>query len=148
MNKRAFKKLLILTSVILITFSGKVFSQEDPIKLRQDSMKQVGAASKTLGNMVRGRAEYNPEDAQEALTQIVNAMVVFVENFPEGSDAGKTEAAPKIWEDMEGFQAASEKFKMDAEVAIEPAGESLDALKVSFEKVAANCKSCHMTYRE
>ena len=147
MKMCSLRKFLVLTTITVLTFSTNVIGQDDPIAVRQASMKQVGGASKLLGNMVRGKIEYNSEDAQKALTQIRDAVAIFVENFPEGSDTGKTEAAPKIWEDMEGFQAASEKFMKDADEAIEPAGENLDGLKASFGKVAANCKSCHQAYR-
>ena len=148
MIKGIFWNSLVLATIMIITFSTYVIGQDDPITIRQESMKQVGAASKALGSMVRGRTDYNAETAQQAFTQIRDAVAIFAENFPEGSDSGKTDALPKIWEDMEGFQAASAKFMNEADAAIEPAGESLDSLKSSFEKVAANCKSCHMVYRK
>lgn len=148
MRKYLLRNLLILTTITILTFSTNVIGQDDPITTRQASMKQVGDASKILGNMVRGRIEYNSENAQQALTQIRDAVAIFMENFPEGSDSGKTDALPIIWEDMEKFQAASAKFMMDADEAIAPAGESLDGLKASFGKVAANCKSCHQVYRK
>ena len=148
MNTNKFRNSIILVAFVVLTFSTTVSSQDDPITVRQESMKQVGAASKILGNMVNGKNDYNAKAAQDALVQIRDAVAIFIENFPEGSDTGKTEAGPKIWEDMEGFQAASAKFMMDADEAIEPAGENLDGLKSSFGKVAANCKSCHRVYRE
>ena len=87
--------LLILTTITVLTFSTNVIGQDDPVAVRQASMKQVGDASKILGNMVRGKIEYNSENAQKALTQIRDAVAIFVENFPEGSNTGKTEAAPE-----------------------------------------------------
>ena len=148
MKTHPFWSLIVLVIIISLTFSTNTIGQDDPIAIRQASMEKVGAASKLLGNMAKGKTEYNAETAQNALTEIRDAVVIFIENFPEGSDTGKTEAAPNIWEDMEGFQAASMKFIKDAEEAIEPAGENLDGLKASFGKVAANCKSCHQVYRE
>ncbi len=67
--------------------------------------------------------------------------------FPEGTDKGDTEASPKIWEDMAGFQAKVDKFKTDAAAALAAAPADLDALKVEFGKVAANCGGCHETFR-
>ena len=147
MRMYSLKSFFVLATITILTFSTNVIGQDDPIAVRQASMKQVGDASKILGNMLKGKTDYSAEAAQQALTQIRDAVAIFIENFPEGSDTGKTEAAPKIWEDMEGFQAASAKFMKDADEAIEPAGENLDGLKASFGKVAANCKSCHQAYR-
>lgn len=146
---------VIVFSAVLLNVFGSVVGhdvnadeQDDPIKVRQANMHTISEASKTLGQMVRGRIDYDASAAQEAMTNIRDAMIEFVQNFPEGTEEGKTEASPKIWLDMEGFIAASQKMEMDADEAIAAAGESLDSLKASFGIVASNCKSCHQDYRE
>ncbi|MEP3276729.1 MAG: cytochrome c [Stappiaceae bacterium] len=137
---------VLAVSATLMTVSLAV-SQDDPVKARQESMKQVGAATGAMGKMVKGEIDYDAAAAEKAMTQIRDAAEKFADKFPEGSDQGKTEAAPKIWEDKEGFKTATAKLHKDADGAIAAAGTDLDSLKASFGKVASNCKSCHETYR-
>lgn len=137
---------ILAVSATLVTASLAV-SQDDPVKARQESMKQVGAATKSLGQMVKGEIAYDAAAAEKAMTQIRDAVASFPDKFPEGSDQGETEASPKIWEDKQGFEAASAKFEKDAGDAIAAAGTDLDSLKANFGKVASNCKSCHESYR-
>ncbi len=137
---------ILAVSATLLTASLAV-SQDDPVKARQENMKQVGAATKSLGQMVKGEIAYDAAAAEKAMTQIRDAVANFSNKFPEGSDQGDTEASPKIWEDKQGFDTAVAKFGNDADEAIGAAGTDLDSLKASFGKVASNCKTCHESYR-
>ena len=73
-----------------------------------------------------------------------NAALGFGHMFPDGSQTGaETEAAPAIWSDRAGFDAAVAKFAADTSVTI----TDLGSLKQAFGAVAANCGSCHKAYR-
>lgn len=121
----------------------------DPIADRQAIMKANGKAVGAIGPMVKGEKPFDAAVVLDALkTLSEDAQKIDVAAlFPEGSDKGDTEASPKIWEDMAGFQAKVDKFKTDAAAALAAVPADLDALKVEFGKVAANCGGCHETFR-
>ena len=135
-----------LVTVGLLTTAGGVAA--DPIETRQTIMKSVGAAAKVSGGMAKGEIAFNPDVAMAALATFAAAGRSFPSFFPEGSETGgNTEAKATIWEDMEGFIAASTAFAGDAGAAIAAKPADLDAFRAAFGSVAENCKSCHEDYR-
>lgn len=120
----------------------------EPIETRQTIMQSVGAAAKVSGGMAKGEIAFNPDVAMAALATFAAAGRSFPSFFPEGSETGNdTEAKATIWEDMDGFVAASTKFADDAGVAIAAKPADLDAFRASFGSVAENCRSCHEDFR-
>ena len=76
-----------------------------------------------------------------------DAQKLDVALFPAGTDQGDTEASPKIWEDMAGFQAKVDKFKADAAAAAAAPPQDVEALKATLGAVGSNCGGCHETFR-
>ena len=143
-----FMKKLIL-AVSALAFAGSA-AFADPIAERQAIMKANGKAVGVIAPMVKGEKPFDAAAALDALeTLSEDAQKIDVEAlFPKGTETGgKTEASPKIWEDMAGFQAKVDKFRTDAAAAVAAAPADLEALKVEFGKVAANCGGCHETFR-
>jgi cytochrome c556 len=115
---------------------------------RHTMMEQVGEATRVLGGMARGDAPYEAGSAVNGMRVYLAVAAAWPHMFPEGTETGNdTRAAPAIWEDPEGFVAASEKFEADAAAAIETAGNGFDAFRAAFGSVAQNCRSCHEDYR-
>ncbi|MCA1300076.1 c-type cytochrome [Stappia indica] len=120
----------------------------DPIQTRQNIMKSVGAATGTLGKMIKGEIPYDATAADMAMRVLFTAPSGFVHQFPDGTQTGgKTEASPKIWEDRAGFEKIAADMEMAALAAIPAASGGLDQLKGAFGSVARNCKACHEGYR-
>ncbi|TYO91245.1 c-type cytochrome [Oceanicella actignis] len=119
----------------------------DPVSVRQHMMKNVGGSMKLLAGMVKGEAPYDARVAEAAFRAMNNAALGLGAFFPPGSDAGETEASPKIWQDMAGFKAAIGAFARDTAAAAAARPADLDAFKPVFGKVAGNCKSCHEAWR-
>ena len=141
-------KSCLRTAAVLVAFAATAsLANADPIEIRQNMMKSVGAAPGTLGKMVKGEIPYNPELAGLAMRILFTTPSGFVAQFPDGADSPTSEAGPKIWEDRAGFEKAALDMQNAAMAAIPAAGESLDALKASFGSVAQNCRACHETYR-
>jgi len=130
-----------------LTVSGSAWAAEDPVATRQNLMKSNGAAVRMLTQMVRGEQPYDAAKAEIAMRSIHAVAAGFRFHFPEGSTGGNTAAAPRIWEDKAGWQAANEKFEADSFAAIGPSGQGADQLRTAFQTVAGNCQSCHQNYR-
>ncbi len=129
----------------------QIGADEHPdIKLRHTLMDNAGFATKTAGKMIKGEAPYDAAKAELAMRSIETTAHTMDKYFSPASRPGpnsKSEAAPKIWEDMQGFLAEVEKFKKVASAAVKPAGQGADAFRAAFISVTKSCKSCHESYR-
>lgn len=115
---------------------------------RHELMESVGDAAKVVGGMLKGETEYDNAAAMESLGTWASVAGKFGEHFPVGSETGEdTEAAPAIWEDREGFDAALAEWSdaVDAAIAANPA--TLEEAKPVIGAAFSKCKSCHDTYR-
>ncbi|WP_420408801.1 c-type cytochrome [Hoeflea sp.] len=144
-------RLRILFAAALIGAAGvaPAIAADEPQVVRQEMMKKVGGATGAMAKMVKGEAEFDADAVMAALTSMNEAADGFGELFPEGSETGaKTEAAPAIWSDREGFDAAIMQFKTDVEAGIAAAPSDLDGLKAVFGPITKNCGACHEDYRQ
>jgi cytochrome c556 len=149
-RQEKFMRIVIAATLTAFTvaLAGSAIGQDSAIPARQDLMKMNGAAAKAAFNMAKGATPFVAADAAEAMKIIKDNMIEFPSLFPVGGeDDGDTRALPKIWEDMDGFKAASEKAAADAAAAEAAAANGLDAFKAALGAVGANCGSCHETYR-
>lgn len=141
-------RLFFLTlSSAAVLFAGA--AQADAIADRQAIMKDMGRSVGAIAPMIKGE---KPFDAAAALTALETIeadtkKLDFDALFPVGSDQGKTEASPKIWENKDDFVKHVEKFQADAAAAVAAKPQDLDALKPAFQQVAANCGACHKAFR-
>ncbi len=138
----------ISTTLALIAsatmFSTFAIASGDVAKERQTLMKNVGAATGAGAAMVKGEVEFNAVAAQLVLRTMNNGGLGFGYMFPEGSETGsETEAAPAIWSDRAGFDAAVNKFVAETSATV----TDLDGFKAAFGVATANCGACHKAYR-
>ena len=123
-------------------------ADDDPRHERHEAMEEVGDAAKPLGQMLKGEREYDTDQLMASLQVFAKVSEQFGELFPPGSETGMgTEAAPAIWEDREGFDAAMKKWQEATAAAIEAAPATLDEAKGTVGPVFGTCKNCHDTYR-
>jgi cytochrome c556 len=132
----------------MLAFAGSV-AFADPIKDRQALMKERGKLAGQLSKVVKGEEDF---DAAAVLTTLkalqANAEKFDAEKlFPAGSDKGDTTAAPKIWEDKAGFNAAEDKLLADVKAAVASPPADVDALKAQLNTIGGDCGTCHQTYR-
>ena len=119
-----------------------------PQKERHELMESVKDGAQVVGPMLQGKKDYDAEAAMAALTGWADVAQQFGDLFPEGSETGEgTEAAPAIWEDREGFDAALKEWQDATAAAIAANPQTLDDAKATIGPVFNTCKNCHDTYR-
>jgi cytochrome c556 len=107
-----------------------------------------GAVYGVANSMLKGEIPFEVVAANAALRTTSAVAYSFGDYFPEGSETGgETEASPKIWEDMAGFQALLEEFRKDADAAVAAKPQDLEAFRVVMDELGQNCKACHDKYR-
>ena len=121
---------------------------DDPISLRMNLMSDVGATMGVMAAMAKGETEFNAGAAKAALVALNAAAMGFPAQFPEGATGAPSEAAPAIWENPEGFEAAAAKFIADTYQAKGMEVTDVESLKQAMGVVGANCRACHQDYRE
>jgi len=143
--------MLLSASVTQAHKNHKIGASEHPaIKARHKLMADSVFAAKQAGGMVKGATPYDAGKAELAMRLISAAAFNMDKYFPKDSipkKGSKSEASPKIWQDMADFLNEIEKFKTSSNAAIKLAGEGEDAFKGGFMSVMKSCKSCHENYR-
>ena len=117
----------------------------DPKEERHELMESVLDEAKVVGPMLKGETEFDAAAAMKALETWKDVGSKFGALFPEGSEGG--EAAPAIWEDREGFDAALVKWQDATNAAIAANPQTLDDARASIGPVFDTCKNCHDSYR-
>ena len=118
------------------------------IKQRQDAMKAVGAANKSLTAMVKGEAPFDAGKAAAGFKTMEDNWAKAKVSFPDDSKTGAdTAALPAIWEKKADFMAKFDKAIADAKAA---AADSKDeaSFKAQHKTVVGNCGGCHKEYRQ
>jgi cytochrome c556 len=132
--------------VFLISGLTVLAQQGDPITQRQNLMKNNQEQLRALTGMSRGQVPFNAAAAQAALQRIEQNAQQTPALFPAGSQQGKTDALPVIWERKADFDSRASKLEQDAKAA--QAGITDQAsLQAAVQRVGQNCGGCHETYR-
>ena len=143
----SYKKSLMSFLAASLAFSTLAVAGT-PQHERHELMENVGDAAKVVGAMFKGEREYDNAAAMESLRTWQSVAAEFGDHFPEGSETGEdTEAAPAIWEDRAGFDAALAEWSdaVDAALAASPA--TLEEAEPTIGAAFGKCKNCHDTYR-
>jgi cytochrome c556 len=120
------------------------------IKQRQDAMKQLGKASKSIKRSLDA-TPINLSDIQQAAPPLFDTTAAkIVALFPAGTgpDVAKTEAKADIWKNSQDFARKAS----DYEAASKALATSLrtfkpDDMKAKFASLQNTCKACHDKYR-
>lgn len=122
------------------------------VKERMDHMGHIGKATKAIGQMIHGKAEYDPEKVRLAARAIAKsggkAMTAM---FPENSIKGPSEARPEIWTNWDRFVAMALSLKTTAQALADGADNPMDGEEAApdklFAAMAGTCKACHKEFR-
>jgi len=122
------------------------YAQADAIKARKDNRQQMRAAMGAIKKVIDDKG--NAADVVPHANKMVELSKTFVTQFPAGSNVGETKAAPTIWSDWAGFQAANKATEVAA-MNLADAGKSGDLTKVAaaFGATGKTCGDCHNKYQ-
>ena len=132
--------------VLLLSGFGVLAQQGDPIRQRQDLMKNNQEQVRALTGMARGQTPFNAATAQAALQRIEQNARQVPALFPAGSQQGKTDALPVIGDRNADFDARASKLEQDAKAAQTGLTDQA-SLQAAVQRVGQNCGGCHETYR-
>lgn len=146
----ALKLTSAIAAVLIAGFATTALGADDPIKLRQSTMKAIGGAVGSLVKMVKGETPFDAAASKAALDTIATKAegIDIATYFPEGSDKGDTKAKATIWSDPAGFKAALTKLQTVAADQAKTTPASVDDVKKALGALGPACSSCHDNYRE
>jgi len=122
-------------------------AQEDAIAARQKLMKENGQSAGALGAIAKGEKPYDATVVKTALTTISTNIKAFPEQFPAGSDKGKTNALPAIWEKPDDFRALATKLGSEADALLASMPADKAGVAAALGRLGPICSDCHKTYR-
>lgn len=140
------RTMTAVACVMMVGGFGVLAQQGDPVRQRQDLMKSNQEQMRFVTGMSRGQVAFDANGARRALQNIAQNASAIPSLFPPGSQEGKTDALPAIWERKADFDARAAKLGQDA-AAAQAAVTDQASLQAAIQRVGQNCGGCHESYR-
>jgi cytochrome c556 len=139
---------IVLALFALSLSAGAVLAQSDPVKEREDLMKQNDESAKVVVQMMRGQRPFDGKAVDATFQQWAGTAQKLPSLFPEGSQTGgDNRASPKIWLNKKDFDAKSAEFGKAVADNRAKAVASLEGLRAAIPVVGNACDNCHKEYR-
>lgn len=123
-------------------------AQQDPVKLREDLMKQNNDHAIAVVQMMRRTRPFDAAAVDAAFKQWAETAQILPSLFPENSrSGGDNRASPKIWINKADFDAKAAAFAKAVKENRDKAKASLDGLGAAIPAVGKICDDCHKEYR-
>ena len=117
------------------------------IEARIKLMKVDGEQARLGLDMTRGTVPFDLAKAKGIFSTFIDAAEKEKTLFPPDSKTGGgTTASPRIWQDMDGFLKAYDKFGKDSADGL-ASTKDLASFKAAFGVVAKDCGGCHEAWR-
>jgi cytochrome c556 len=139
---------VVAVAALLGTTANSAMAAETAADSRSEIMLTAKAAMKAAVPMIKGQTPWDPAKALLAARALNAVSYAIVKYVPEGSITADSEASPKIWQDMKGFQAAAMNLREKSAGAIEAVKMDAEEFAAALMEVGKTCKGCHQTYRE
>lgn len=147
------KKMLLigLTSALTAT-AGIASAQVKPfeaIEYRQGVFKAVKWHFGPLGDMVKGKTEFNAEEFSRRANLLAALSQMPGEAFLPGTYDKKTGALPNIETERAKFDEGMQNFQTaTAELATAAKSGDMNSIRPAFMAAAKTCKACHDNFRD
>ena len=152
--KRFAPTLLMTTAALLggaiaLPAAAQFAKPEDAIKYRKAAFTVMGTHFGRVAAMANGKIPFDAKVAAENAEIATVMSKLPYAGFVPGSDKGDTKADPKIWTEMDKFNAAAVTMQ-EAMVKLNVAakGGNLDAIKAAVGETGKSCKACHDNYKK
>ena len=133
-------------AALLVGGGVAALAQQDAIKSRKSIMKSNGEQLKAVVAMIRNQQPFDRAKAKAAFAAFADAGRKMPDLFPDNSKTGKTDASPKIWENMNDVKARFARFEQDA-TAAQASVNDLASLRTALRNIDKDCSECHELYR-
>jgi cytochrome c556 len=152
---KRFVPTLLMTGAALLgsTFALPAAAQfakpEDAIKYRKAAFTVMAAHFGRVAGMANGKIPFDAKAAAENAEVATMVSKLPYAGFVPGTDKGDTKAEPKIWTEMDKFNAAATKMQDEmVKLNVAAKGGNLDAIKAAVGETGKSCKACHDNYRK
>ena len=144
-------KLFKMFTLVLITASSIVFAhsgvKDKNVKERMILMKEMAKNTKTIGQMLKGKTEFDANKAKLALERLSSLSLETPEVFKVNATDPKSEAKSSIWDEFDKFTKLSIDLA-ETSIVLVNSIETIDDLRPALKGVSSGCKACHSQYRE
>jgi len=153
------KKLKVILSALALTTvlgSGTIVAAdtEQILEARQAFMQVFSFNLSLVGDMAKGKSEYDAEIAANAAQNLLALSKMNNDPmWPQGTSkddpglAEKTRALPKIWASYPEFSEKHADLTEAMEQFVNVAGKDLASLRGGMKAVGEGCKGCHENFR-
>ena len=129
--------------------SAQFAKPEDAIKYRKGAFTVMGAHFGRVAAMATGKMPFDAKSVAENAEIATTVSKLPYAAFGPGTDKGDTRAEPKIWAEMDKFNAAATKMQEEmVKLNAAAKGGNIDAIKAAVGDTGMACKACHDTYRK
>lgn len=150
--KTKFLSKTTLSIILVSTISSTAIAADytSVITHRQGIYDVMAGHMKVLKSILfQGNTQIG--DVNYHASEILNAAKHHGKAFPKGSDKGKTNALPAIWEKPDDFKAAGKKLgkALNNFIAVSRVSDkkNLGKMQAAFKQVGGACKGCHESFR-
>ncbi|WP_157729747.1 c-type cytochrome [Bacterioplanes sanyensis] len=121
----------------------------EAVEYRKGIFKAVKWQFGPMGDMVKGKIDYDAEEFSRRATNLAALSHMPLEGFRAGTYASSTSALPSIEDDWQTFADTMTQFQNNT-AALQQAAASGDmkTIKPAFITVARTCKSCHDKFKD
>ena len=136
--------IFVTTSSIALAHSGV---KDENVKKRMMVMKQMANNTKVIGQMLKGKTEFDADKAKLALERLSSLSLETPEVFKVNATDPKSEAKLSIWDEFDKFTKLS-KDLAETSIVLVNSIENIDDLRPALKSISSGCKACHNQYRE
>ena len=135
--------LVVFFSVQGISHSG---TENELVKARMASMKNIAANMKSLSKASKGRVSFDLNEIKDRLAAIESSAAETPHLFEINATDPTSEAASEIWENFQDFTDKAFSMESTAKRLIGSVASAED-LAEAVKDLGGTCKSCHSKYR-
>ncbi len=135
-----------LVSLAIGAVAALAIAETAEVTARQDAMKSMGGAMKTIKGIVEAGGPAG--DIVAPANKIAEVAGQIPNLWPQGSDTEDDGSKPEIWTMWEKFLGNANDLKAQAEMLASAAGGGdMATIGAQFEKVGGACGQCHQDFR-